>query len=164
MMTREVAGQLGLMVGTSPSMTSPVAPSMVTRSPRVQLHVAHPHDPGLVVDPQLAGAGDAGPAHAARHHRGVAGHAAAGRQDALGGVHAVDVLGLVSTRQRMTVSPAAACFSASSAVNTILPEAAPGEAGRPRAIDLALGAGVEGRMEQLVEASRDRSAPPPRPR
>ncbi len=48
---------------------------------------------GVVVDRDAAGAGDAGPAHAARHHRGVAGHAAARGQDAAGGVHAVDVLG-----------------------------------------------------------------------
>ena len=46
----------------------------------------------VVVDRDAAGAGDAGPAHAARHHRGVAGHAAARGQDAAGGVHAVDVL------------------------------------------------------------------------
>ena len=46
-----------------------------------------------VVHGDAAGAGDAGPAHAARDHRGVAGHAAARGQDALGGVHAVDVLG-----------------------------------------------------------------------
>ena len=46
-----------------------------------------------VVDADRAGAGDAGLAHAARHHRGVGGHAAAGGEDALGGVHAVDVLG-----------------------------------------------------------------------
>ena len=46
-----------------------------------------------VIDRDAAGAGHARPAHAARHHRGVAGHAAAGGQDAAGGVHAVDVFG-----------------------------------------------------------------------
>ena len=46
-----------------------------------------------VVDGEAAGAGDAGAAHAAGDHGGVAGHAAAGGDDALGGVHAVDVLG-----------------------------------------------------------------------
>ena len=52
--------------------------------------------------------------------------------------------GLVSRRTRMTFSPARACFSASSAENTILPDAAPGEAGRPLAITLrgALGSSV----------------------
>ena len=51
------------------------------------------HRARLVVDADRARAGDAGLAHAARHHRGVAGHAAAGGEDALGRVHAVDVLG-----------------------------------------------------------------------
>ena len=46
-----------------------------------------------VVDADRAGAGDAGLAHAARDHRRVRGHAAARRDDALGGMHAVDVLG-----------------------------------------------------------------------
>ena len=46
-----------------------------------------------VIDRDAASARDARPAHAASHDRGVAGHAAAGGQDAAGGVHAVDVLG-----------------------------------------------------------------------
>ena len=52
--------------------------------------------------------------------------------------------GEVSRRTRITFSPARACFSAASAVNTTLPEAAPGEAGRPLAITLrgALGSSV----------------------
>ena len=44
-------------------------------------------------DREVAGTADAGLAHAPRHDRGVAGHAAARGQDALGGVHAVDVVG-----------------------------------------------------------------------
>ena len=54
-------------------------------------------------------------------------------------------------RTRMTFSPFAARFSASSAVNTTLPAAAPGEAGRPLRDDLAFGLRVERRMQQLVE-------------
>ena len=52
--------------------------------------------------------------------------------------------GLVSSRTRITVSPSWALASASSAVITILPEHAPGEAGRPRVITLraALGSSV----------------------
>src|SRR5207237_831384 len=42
--------------------------------------------------------------------------------------------GTVSLRTSTTFSPRAAHFSASSAVNTALPTAAPGEAARPRAI------------------------------
>ena len=51
------------------------------------------HGLRAIVDAQRAGAGDAGLAHAARDHGGMRGHAAARGQDALGGVHAVDVLG-----------------------------------------------------------------------
>ncbi len=46
-----------------------------------------------VVDADRADAGDAGLAHAARDDRRVARHAAAGRDDAFGSVHAVNVLG-----------------------------------------------------------------------
>ena len=48
---------------------------------------------GVVIDGQAPCPGDARPAHAARDDRGVAGHAAAGGDDAAGRVHAVDVLG-----------------------------------------------------------------------
>ncbi len=54
---------------------------------------ADAHGAGRVVDAQRARAGDAGLAHAARDHGRVRGHAAARGEDALGGVHAVDVLG-----------------------------------------------------------------------
>jgi hypothetical protein len=39
-------------------------------------------------------------------------------------------------------------------VNTISPEAAPGEAGRPVGDDVALGLRVDGRVQQLVERGR----------
>jgi hypothetical protein len=52
--------------------------------------------------------------------------------------------GLVSMRTRMTASPFCARASASSALNTTMPEAAPGEAGSPLASTLrgALGSSV----------------------
>ncbi len=49
--------------------------------------------------------------------------------------------GEVSVRTRMTRSPLAASASASAAVKTTLPTAAPGEAGRPLAIFCILAAG-----------------------
>ena len=49
--------------------------------------------PALEVDVESARAGNTGPSHAARHHRRMAGHAAAAGQDAARRVHAVDVLG-----------------------------------------------------------------------
>ena len=54
---------------------------------------AHAHFAGGVVHAQRAAARHAALAHAARHHRGVRGHAAARGEDSLGGVHAVNVLG-----------------------------------------------------------------------
>ena len=47
----------------------------------------------LKVDLHRGGADDARPPHAARHHRGVAGHAAAGGDDARRGMHALHILG-----------------------------------------------------------------------
>ena len=105
-----------------------------------------------VVDAQRAGAGDAGLAHAARHHGRVRGHAAARGENALGRVHAVDVLGRgLDPHQDDLACPALLSASASSAENTISPEAAPGEAGRPVAITLRSALGIDGRMQQLVE-------------
>ena len=68
--------------------------------------------------------------------------------------------GLVSRRTRITFSPARACFSASSAENTALPDAAPGEAGRPLAITL------RSPWDRAWDAAADRAttarcAPPP---
>ena len=63
------------------------------KSPSLKRLPAGAHGPRGVVDAQRAGAGDAGLAHAARNDRGMRGHAAARRQDAFGGVHAVDILG-----------------------------------------------------------------------
>ncbi len=59
--------------------------------------------------------------------------------------------GLVSMRTRITASPRAANDSASSAENTILPEAAPGDAGNPRASTVVFADGIEHRMQQLVQ-------------
>ena len=47
----------------------------------------------VVVNRNAARAGDAGPAHAARHDGRMAGHPASGGQDALGGMHAMNILG-----------------------------------------------------------------------
>ena len=81
------------IIATWPTNTSPVVPSRVMVSPARTVLAAGGQRLGVVVDRNPAGARDAGPAHAARHHGGVAGHPAARGQDAAGGVHAVDVLG-----------------------------------------------------------------------
>ena len=77
---------------TRPLNTSPVAPSMVMMSPRLIVRAPAVIAPARDVDLEHAGAGDAGPPHAARHHRRVARHAAARGQDAARRMHAVNVL------------------------------------------------------------------------
>ena len=110
-----------------------------------------------------------GTPHATGHHGRMTGHAAAGGDDAAGGMHAVDVLGEVSMRQRITRWPAsAAWFSASSAVETTTwPETAPGEAGRPLATTsrsasgsrsgAAAGRGKRDRCGRTASSSRDQA-------
>ena len=68
--------------------------------------------------------------------------------------------GEVSTRQRMTASPWPASVSASSAVKTTLPEAAPGDAGRPLAMTLrsAFGSSVGWRSWSSEAGSMRRTA------
>ena len=83
----------GWRIATLPLNTWPVPPSMVMISPRVMITGRRRQRALGRVDLDHAGAGDAGPAHAARHHGGMAGHAAARRQDALGRMHAVNVFG-----------------------------------------------------------------------
>ena len=83
----------GSIMSTLPASTWPVEPSTVMKSPFLKRLPAGRHGAGGVIDAQRAGAGDAGLAHAARDHRGVRGHAAAGGEDAFGRVHAVDVFG-----------------------------------------------------------------------
>ena len=83
----------GSIMSTLPASTWPVEPSTVMKSPLLEGLAAGRHGAGGVIDADRAGAGDAGLAHAARHHGGVRGHAAARGENAFGGVHAVDVLG-----------------------------------------------------------------------
>ena len=105
----------------------------------------------VVIDPERARAGDAGLAHAARDHGRVRGHAAARRQDALGGVHAVDVL-------RRSLDPnqndlLAVGLELGRLVG-IEHDLAGGRARRRRQAvgdHVALGLGIDGRMQQLVE-------------
>ncbi len=61
------------------------------------------HGLRIIIDADRAGAGDAGLAHAARDHRRVRGHAAAGgERNAFGGVHAVDIFRRGFDPHRMT--------------------------------------------------------------
>jgi hypothetical protein len=150
---RELAGELRLASATRPRSTWPVEPSMVMMSP-LRLRLCRPAVMVAfrIVDAQRARAGDAGLAHAARHHGRVRGHAAARREDALGGVHAVDVFRAeVSTRTRMTL--AALRLQALRFVGGEHDLAArrrrARRAGRSRS--LRAGLRIDGRMQQLVE-------------
>ena len=126
--------------------------------------IARPALPRRLVDAERAGAGDAGAPHAAGDHGGVAGHAAPAGEDAPGGVHAVDVLGAGLGAEQDDRLAAVGAVLGLVGVNTTLPQAAPGDAGRPRAMHPARRVGVEGRVEQLLEGERihPRRAPLPR--
>jgi hypothetical protein len=130
----------GSIIGTAPASTWPVEPSMVMTSPFLKCARADAHGAAAVIDADACRAGDAGLAHAARHHGGVRGHAAARGQDAFGGVHAVDVFraGLDAHQDDLARRPAASLGLVGE--NTISPVAAPGEAGRPVAITSRFGA------------------------
>ena len=88
----EITGQLGLDLGN-------LALENLTAGTVQRDHVAFLENDtaggqglGGVVDAQLTGAGDARLSHAAGDDRRMAGHPAAGGQDALGDVHAADIL------------------------------------------------------------------------
>ena len=102
---------------------------------------------------RIAGARDAALAHAAGHDGRVAGHAAGRGEDALGGVHAVDVLGRGLAADEEHRLARLACALGVSAVKTSCPtprRARP--AGRWRRHAL-LSPRIEARVQQLVESS-----------
>ena len=115
---------------------------------------ADAHGAAAVIDANGAAAGDAGLAHAARDHGGVRGHAAAGGQNAFGGVHAVNVFraGLDPHQDDL----AAVGLQLGGFVGREHDLAGCG-AGRGRQAGrdhVALGAGIDGRMQQLIQRRR----------
>ena len=110
-----------------------------------------------VVDGQRFAAGDAHLPHLPRDQRGVAGHAAARRQNALGGRHAADVLGRgLDAHQDHRVAPSRRSLGVLR-VEHDLPRCCTGagvEAARQQAVvahGLLLVGGAKGRSQQLVE-------------
>ena len=144
----------GSIIGTRPASTWPVEPSMVMISPRLSTVLPACMVCARVVDAERAGAGDAGLAHAARHHGGVRGHAAARGEDAFGGVHAVDVLGRgLDPHQDHLLAVGLELRRLVGGEHDL----AGGRAGRGRQAGrdhLALGVGIDGRVQQLVERGR----------
>ena len=107
-----------------------------------------------VVDGERAAAGDAALTHAARHHGGVRGRAAARRQDALGDLHAGEVLGAGLDAHEHDVLAALGPLGGLFGGEDYAPDRRArggAEAGRDHA---PRGARVEGGVEQLVEPLR----------
>ena len=141
----------GWTVGTAPSMTSPEAPSMVITAPSAMSWPPTRIRLRLVVDGEHPRARDAGPAHAAGDDGGVAGHAAARGQYALGRVHAVNVLGAGLDPDQDHLLAGRRPFLGGVGVEHRLAAGGAGRGGQALGDDLAVGLGIERGMEQLVE-------------
>ncbi len=141
----------GLIIGTAPAITSPAAPSMVRMSPFFSVTPPAVIVPFDVVDADRARAGNAGLAHAARDDRGVRGHAAARGQDALGGVHAVNVLGRGFDANQDRLAARLACGLRIVGREYDLAARRAGRGGQSGRDRGGLGLRVEHRMQELVE-------------
>ena len=150
----EIAAELGLH-GRHDAQDD-LAGAAVERDGLARLHhrAAHAERAGLAVDAHVARARDAGLAHAARHHGGVAGHAAGRGQDAFRGVHAVDVLGagLAAHQDHLLAGPRL-LLGLVGGEHDLARRGA--RRGRQALGDhLARGLGIERRMQELVERGR----------
>ena len=141
-------------------MTSPVNPSMETQSPSLTSAPSTLKLRAGPVDVEGAAADDADLAHLPGHERGVAGHAALRREDALGGVHAADVVG---AREVADQQDLLAALRPGHRVRGVEHHAAGGRAGAggqalgldPALLDgLQLVLRAEDRLQQLVELRR----------
>ena len=107
-----------------------------------------------IVDANIAGSRNARLAHAAGDDRGMGSHAAAGGQDAFGGVHAVNVFG---ARFDTNQNDLPALRLELLGLIGIEHDRAAGRArrsGQAGADDVAIGIGIQSRVEQLVERRR----------
>lgn len=107
-----------------------------------------------VIDLDVAAAGNAALAHAPCDHRRVGGHAAAGREDPLGRVHAVDVLGARLDPDQDHLEPQAGGSLGLVRGEDHLAAGRSGGGGKALGDDPFLGLGIKGRMEELVELGR----------
>ena len=138
--------------GTAPRKTSPVEPSM---------RITSPSSDGDVADARGAWRRTSTSSSSAPHTQVLPmprattaacdGLAAARGQDAGGGDHALEVVGVGLRRTRMTSSPRSAHALAVAESNTALPTAAPGEAAMPLVSSVACAGRVELREHQLRE-------------
>ena len=150
----EVAGQLGLDHLDRAGQHIPAAAIHRDDLARPDAPAANMEDTGLLVDPDIPGARDAGPPHAAGDHGGVAGHAAARRDNAAGRMHAVDVLGaglLADEDHRLAgAAPALGLVGVEDDHARGRPRRGR-QAGRE---EVAGAGGVDGGVQELVEAGR----------
>ena len=115
---------------------------------------ADAHLCAVVIDVDLAGAGNTGPPHAAGHHGCVAGHAAAGRQDAARGVHAVNVFRAGLDPHQDHVLALARHVFRQVRVEDNPPRRGARRCRQPLAEHLARRIGIEPRVQQLIELPR----------
>ena len=149
----EVADQLGLDVGTSPAMTSPVDPSSVMMSP--SLTVAARRCAACARRMSMSrrrSPATQGMAHAARDDGRMAASCRRGRSGCPGprACRGCPRAGL-DAHQDHRLAQFGALLRASSASSTIVPEAAPGDAGRPWPRTFARRLRIERGVQQLVE-------------
>ena len=117
---------------------------------------------GAGVDAQASGARHARLAHAARHDRRVAGHAAARGENPFGGMHAVNVFRARLDAHQDHRAALALHFLRLVGREHDFAGGSPRRRGQPTADHLAGGARVDGRVQQLVERGRvDCGSPPP---
>jgi hypothetical protein len=132
-------------------MISPVVPSRVIRSPSAssRLPVRSLRFAKSIETPDAPET-----PHPARHDRRVAGHPAARREDALGGVHAVDVFrtGLDADQDHLLAAPGPALGRIR--IEHDLPRSRAGARRQALGQHVAHGVRVERRVEQLVERHR----------
>ena len=117
----------------------------------------------LLIHNDVGAAGHAAGAHAAGHDGGVGGHAAADSQDALGGLHALDILGRgLQADQDHLLAPGGPLLGVLSGEDDLAGGGA-GGGGQSRADDRSLlqDLGVKLGVEQGVQRAGARSWPRP---
>ena len=106
------------------------------------------------INPQRAGADDAGNAHATSHDGRMAGHPASGRQDSLGRMHAVDVLGARLDPHQDDLAACSLGLHCLLCRKDDLPSRRTGGCGQTGPQHHPFDPGIDGRMQELVERGR----------
>ncbi|CEG08892.1 hypothetical protein BN961_02312 [Afipia felis] len=121
---------------------------------RLEGAVADRHRAATVIDADAARAGNTRLAHAARHNGSVRGHAAARGEDALGGVHAVNVFRRRFDAHQHDLAAIGMQLGSFIRGEHDLTGRSAGRGRKARRHHIALGIGIDGRVQQLIERSR----------